>query len=109
MKTRLLKKIRKRFVIYYYPDGYVTKYHDLQGMYYQVIDKKYEDSIFQRRKRVVVIPGEQNISNNIYRSHEDALNACKNWIVNQVREEYYKYSVKPKNVLSKKQKVWYNP
>lgn len=109
MKATLLKKIRKRFVIHYYPDGYVSKHQEItKGVFYQAIDKKYEDSLFQKRKLVLVIPGEQNISKDIYKSHEDALNACKDWILDEVRSEYYRYSIKHKKALAKKQKVWYN-
>lgn len=80
MKVKLLRKIRKRFSIYYNPDGILYSNSRFITKYLVRDTKSCIDDIF------------------------DSEQECKNWILGKVRKEYLTSSKNYKPNV----KVWYN-
>jgi len=95
MKTKLLRKIRKQFVINYYPDGGFDK------------DGKYT------KKELLTLDNLKNdfesysitIGTVEFPFYNDALNYYKELIIERVKKEW-SYKIKSKKIS--KTKVWYN-
>lgn len=85
MKVKLLKKIRKKYSIVYYPNGYEPH-------------------------RIVSVPTYPvyYVSGNGKGNMKDTKNLCLDWIMSIVREDYKKYSRKYDKNKYKGIKVWYN-
>lgn len=91
MKTKLLKKIRKRFEIIHYPQGWNFGEH----------------SININNKPCVILYDHKNDSQIQYllssRSIHNAFNSAKEYILYTIRKEY-----KKKYEIKESKKLWYN-
>lgn len=86
MKTKLLKKIRKKYSILYYPKG--VPYYDFSEDKEKLADKKYKLNV-----------------GNIHGSKESAIEE----MLRVLRRDYYKYTSKYKREQSgnKPVKIWW--
>lgn len=84
MKTKLLRKIRKQYSIVYYPNGQepsdVYRTHEYPHYY---------------------------VSNGVRGTIKDTKEACIEWVLDRVRQEYKQYSRRYKKPNYKGIKVWY--
>lgn len=90
MKTRLLRKIRKRYSIVYFPDGYSCS----------------EDGIIHYKEFLVYKKWTLQVTSYMlgYSTKEEALE----YIIRDVRRNYEKYSRKYKKPNYNGIKIWYN-
>lgn len=104
MKTKLLKKVRKRFSIYHLPNGFVyeNKHYNYNLLVLKDNDKG--DSILYND--YVQLGGsslKEKFSLNILESKKEGIDFLKNKIIKRLENEGYRKRVKklPEN------KVWY--
>lgn len=106
MKTKLLKKARKRFAIIHYPNGYT-----LDGTLFDVdvvVLTDEEDAGYRTRYvQINPIEGDRPFCDRSATSVEEATDMLKKMLINRLREEN-KHMGSKRNKL-KKTKLWYNP
>ena len=92
MKVKLLKKVRKRFEIRYFPKGFIRLGIYFKGESIKLYDN--ENSFMDTR---FLIEGSY--------TKEMALDKCMKTLLRHLRKDYSKYSRKHKQVTSNK--IWY--
>lgn len=106
MKTKLLKKVRKRFTIVHYPKGYFTdsNYHFNYNTFI-LFDKKQDSDYFSYRERVTVNSFLKHCDKD-FKTEKEAIDYLKGRIIKILREEGYKQR-KDKEIIKTYKKVWY--
>jgi hypothetical protein len=106
MKTKLLKKVRKRFSIVHYPKGYISdsNYH-FDHNTFKLFDKKIDSEYFPHRERVTVNTCSFNYDKS-FNTEQEAINYLKGQIIKILREEGYKQR-KDNEIIKSYKKVWY--
>lgn len=104
MKTKLLKKVRRRFEITHMPDGYVSV-----GHHYKYNLLKLEDNTNSYWSALVQIndsrfTGEYGCAR--FNTIEEGVAALKSEIINRLKQEGH-LGRKEKNVQLKTKKIWY--
>jgi hypothetical protein len=106
MKVKLLKKIRKRFVITHYPMG-ITQYdHRYHFNLFRLTDNynEYFDCFTQPKRKETKI--QFSSYDKIFETEAECINYLKSVIINILRSEGYR-GKKDKIFKDKSKKVWY--
>lgn len=108
MKTKLLKKSRKRFTIEHLPAGYIGCRGDIYDYnLFRVLDIKRRFYDFDNYVQVGInIKGSQ-FCNRIVDTEVEAFNICKQIIIDTLNKEFFMFKRKNQVIHSKIKKVWY--
>jgi len=103
MKSKLLKKVRKRFYISHLPDGYFSYGNDYKQNLFRLTDK--ESSCY---KHTFCQLGVENgkYCNDIFYAKQECINFLLAQILKTLKEEGYK-TRKMKSIENNVKKVWY--
>ena len=107
MKTKLLKKVRKRFSIVHYPKGYLSErneynYHNTFTLY----DKNFSSRINSYLESVVVTTNPLSTRKPTFLTEKEAIEFLMKKIIRTLREEGYKQR-KDNEIVKTYKKVWY--
>lgn len=103
MKVKLLKKIRKRFSIMHYPNGFRngSDYYD-----YNLFKLTDSSNAFYSRWSQVVDLKEKKFSDTPFKTEKDCIDYLKSVIIDKLKYEGHR-GVKDKKIEKKQIKVWY--
>ena len=95
MKVKLLKKIRKQYVITHYPKG-INLWHSFkEGEYLMIFDK---DSLWVG----------EHLQISEHRSYKEALNLLLGSMIKRIKQEYSELGSKRRKAKNTSKKVWWN-
>jgi hypothetical protein len=106
MKTKLLKKVRKRFSIVHYPKGYLDDNVHKEENTITLYDEKLDSEFFPHRESVVITSNPLSTSKATFHTEKEAINFLMKKIIATLRREGHKQR---KDIELKKtyKKVWY--
>lgn len=108
MKTKLLKKVRKRFEIIHMPNGYV----DYDGDHYNYnlfrLTDKTKPSIWDVFAELVPIDSKPRVpyTNNTFQTEEECISYLQGKMIKRLREEGFRQR-KDYKIKQSEKKVWW--
>lgn len=104
MKTKLLKKARKRFSIVHYPKGYISNGIHFKNNTFKLFDAR-KDSYYSPYRILVTVNSINSDAKN-FNTEQEAINYLKSYIINILRDEGHKQR-KDNEIIKAYKKVWY--
>ena len=106
MKTKLLKKIRKRFDIIHQPHGHMYDNYHYNYNLYKLVDNdgSFCDDVYVQLGRTDT---HNQYCSDIFFTEKECIDFLKDKIVKVLKSESHTYSRKNRNIQSKYKKVWY--
>lgn len=106
MKTKLLRKVRKRYSITYEEDS--TFYKDVAYGTYDIMFLRDNESCYRYRATFVGKAPSKN--HKCFETKEEAFKYCHSLLCKWMLSDYSNYGVRRNAVRKlKKEKLWYNP
>ena len=110
MKTKLLRKVRKRFEIIHMPKGYISKHYGYHYDYnlFKLVDKSSGnnwDSVFVQLG-YNLSPINRYYSSNVFHTEKECIEFLKAEIIKRLRSEGYRQR-KDKTIVTTHKKVWW--
>lgn len=102
MKTRLLRKIRKRYSIDYWPNGYQDDY----STYPECMRLVDYNSPWHTREKILII-GDKVLKTDKIWTQELALTYLRGLLMVWIRNDYQSLGVRRNKLKRIKQKLWY--